>query len=367
MNRSLKIPAIVAAATVGDGVFALPFIFLSAGWLLSVIYLAILAVFVITAHVVYLKTLEKVGEKKRLLGLARTYLGRSGFWTGFLAIVIGLLLTLVAYLILGVKFIGLALPGVSAQAAFIVFWLLISWPVFLDDGHVVDLELLGISCTSAIIFIIFFSAFPQITFAGVPAVNWNNLFLPFGAILFSLAGWTSIEPAYESRKREGRWPEPWRALAGGTLFAALLYIMFAAGIIGSAPNITADTASGLFAWPFWKRELLAILGLVAVSTVYLPISREIKNSLEKDLRWNKIVARLLIVFAPPFLIWLGLDNFLVVVGLVGGIFLSLQYLLIISVGRHALKLSAVKKFFLDLVVFVFVLAAIYSGYSFVVH
>src|SRR5258708_3740553 len=104
-GSGLKIAAIVAAATVGDGGFALPFVFYQAGWLVGVAYLVVLSAFVITAHVVYLKTLEKVGEKERLLGLSKIYLGSGGFWIGFFAIVLGLLLTLVAYLILGTQFI----------------------------------------------------------------------------------------------------------------------------------------------------------------------------------------------------------------------------------------------------------------------
>jgi hypothetical protein len=143
--------------------------------------------------------------------------------------------------------------------------------------------------------------------------------------------------------------------------------MFAAGILGSSSIITPDTASGLAAWPFWKKELLAIMGLVAVGTVYIPISREIRNSLEKDLHWNTIISRGTIIFLPPILIALGLNDFLAVVGLVGGLFLSTQYLLIVSVGRRALTLGPVKKFFLDLAALIFILAAVYAVYHFVVH
>jgi amino acid permease len=368
----------VAAATVGDGVFALPYVFYHAGWLLCLFYLAALSAIVIMAHSVYLATLEKVGEKERLLGLAKRYFGAPGFWTAFFAIVVGLLLTLVAYLILGTQFIHLALPMVRERYAFAVFWALISIPIFLNDSRVAELETAGIVCTSLVIILIFVTAFPHVTFAAAPAVNWRDIFLPFGAILFSLAGWTSIEPAYEARRRmaknfrtiaakEHSYAGAWKALAMGTIFAAVLYAMFAAGILGSTATITADTASGLAQWPFWKKELLAIMGLIAVGTVYMPISREIKNSLEDDLGWSKIISRGTILIFPPLLILLGFNNFLVVVGIVGGLFLSTQYLLIISVGRRALALSRTKKAFLDVAAAIFIIAAIYSIYTFIVR
>jgi len=364
-----KIAGIVAAATVGDGVFALPFIFYQSGWLLSLFYFALLGAMVVSAHILYLKTLEKVGEKERLLGLVRIYLGEGGFWIGLMVIVLGLLLTLVAYLILGAQFIRLAIPGMPPLLPLIIFWIFISLPVFLSDRHVVDLELVGIACSSSVILLIFLTAWPNVTFSGIAAVNTQNLFLPFGAILFSLAGWTSIEPAYESRKKFGRdkGDGAWKALALGTVSAIALYAMFVAGILGSAAQIAPDTVSGLAGWPGWKKEILTVLGLLTVATVYLPISREIKNALEHDLGWSKFASRSLILFAPLALIGLGFNNFLTVVGLVGGAFLSMQYLLIVFVGRHALSLSPVRKFFLDLIAAIFILAAVYEVYVFIVR
>jgi tyrosine-specific transport protein len=365
-NGFWEIAAIITAATFGDGVFALPFVFYQAGWLIALGYLAILATIIVGAHVVYLKTLEKVGEKERLLGLARRYLGDGGFWVGFVAIVLGLLLTLVAYLILGTQFITILFPGSLPGAPLLVFWLFTSLLVLASDRHIVGLELAGIICTSCIVILIFVTAWPHVVFAGIPMINTKNIFLPFGVILFELAGWTGIEPAYESRKRGGRKYDPWRALATGTFVAALLSLIFVTGILGSATHITTDTISGLSSWPIWKRDVLAVLGLCAVATVFMPIAREIKNSLEKDLKWKKTYSRGLIILLPIVCISLGLNNFLVVVGIVGGVFLSTQYLLIVSVGRRALTLSGAKKFLLDVVAGVFVVAAIYQIYSFIV-
>jgi amino acid permease len=377
-----KVAGIVAAATVGDGVFALPFVFYEAGWLLGIIYLAVLGAMVVLAHTVYFETLKKVGEKERLLGLARKYLGAGGFWTGFAAIVFGLILTLVAYLILGMNFIKLGFPHATPGAPLLFFWAFVAVTVFLNDTYIVELELAGITLTALLIVFVFVSAWPDIWFGGLPAFGAPaNFFLPFGAVLFSLAGWTSIEPAYESEKRRaqgaiGAEGAPantpirkgvWRSLAMGSLIAAVLYIMFSVGILGTAGAFTPDTISGLANWATWKKDLVAALGLIAVWTVSMPISREIRNSLERDLGWNKLVSRLIIVFLPLLFVLAGLTNFLVIVGLVGGFFLSTQYLLIISVGRRALALPPLKNFFLDLTAAAFIVAAIYEAWTFVVH
>ncbi len=367
-RRHVKVAAIIAAATIGDGVFALPYVFRESGWAVGLFYLAALSAVVITAHVVYLETLEKTGEKKRLLGLAREHLGAGGFWVGFFAIVVGLLLVLVAYLVLGAGFVRLAAPPLPQFTALIIFWAAVSIPVFLRDERVVELELLGIACTSAVIVFIFATAFPRLTFAGAPPAVAANLFLPFGAVLFALAGWTGVEPAYESRARSGGVAfSPWRGVALGTAFTALLTTMFVTGILGSAPSITPDTVSGLVGWPIWKREVVAALGLFAVWTIFLPISREVKNALEKDLHWHPVAARSTIVILPLLLVGLGINNFFAVVELVGGVFLSLQYLLIVAVGRRALGFAGAKKALLDAVAAVFILGFVYEVWTFVVH
>lgn len=229
------------------------------------------------------------------------------------------------------------------------------------------LELAGILGTTVVIVLIFVTALPHVNFDGAPIVDPKNLFLPFGAVLFSLAGWTGIEPAYESRRRAKRKSDPWIALAAGTIFAAILYALFAAGVLGTATHITPDTISGLGNWPAWKRDIVAVLGILAVATVSMPITREIRNSLEKDLRWNKLGSRVLIIFFPIVCVLAGLNNFLTVVGLVGGLFLSTQYLLIIFIGRHALALSPGKKFTVDTIAFIFIVGAVYQVVSFIVH
>ncbi|HEX4104441.1 MAG TPA: hypothetical protein VHZ04_03145 [Candidatus Paceibacterota bacterium] len=382
-----KVVGIVMAATMGDGAFALPFVFYEAGWFVGILYLAVLGAMVVLAHVTYFETLGKVGEKERLLGLARKYLGAGGFWAGFISIVLGLILTLVAYLILGMHFIQLGFPYVAPSIPLVLFWAFVSATVFLNDTRVVELELVGIVLTSLVVVIIFVTAWPNIFFDGIPAFgNPANFFLPFGAALFSLAGWTAIEPAYEAERvrrnattsgedgGSARESSPtvtraaaWRPLAMGTLLAALLYVMFSAGILGTAGAFTPDTISGLANWATWKKDVIAALGLIAVWTVSMPISREIRNSLERDLGWNKSVSRTVIVFAPLLLVLAGLTNFLVIVGLVGGLFLSTQYLLIVSVGRRVLALSSTRKFFLDLTAAAFVVAAVYEVWTFVIR
>jgi hypothetical protein len=369
--KSFTIAAIVAAATIGEGVFAVPYIIQASGWMVSLGYFVAVIAIVSVAHILYLRTLAAVDEKERLLGLARKYFGRTGFWIGFIAIVVGLLLGFVAYLILGTQFLQILFPGLSSGPALATFWILFACLVWGSEGRIAWFEAVGIALVSFAILFIFFSGHSAVFFDNVPFAVSGGFLLPFGVVIFALAGWTSVEPIYEFayKKEDSRKlvaPATFALFALGTAFAGLLYWLFAAGVIGTVPHVTADTISGIAAWPLWRKDILAAVGLLSVFIVSVPIAREIRGAMEKDLGWKSIVSRAAIVLLPLAAVLSGFNDFLAIIGIAGGVFISTQYLLIISVGRRTLALARREKVLLDIVAIVFICAAVYEIWHFVV-
>jgi amino acid permease len=374
-KKSLTIAAIVAAATIGEGVFAVPYIIATAGWAITLGYFIAVIAIVSVAHILYLRTLAAVDEKERLLGLARKYFGATGFWIGFIAIVVGLLLGFVAYLVLGTQFLQILFPALPSGFALAIFWILLACLVWGSEGRIAWFEGVGIALVSFAILFIFFSGHPAAFFNNVPFAVPGGFLLPFGVVIFALAGWTSVEPVYElayrSNDKSGgkktlALPGAFALFALGTAFAGLLYWLFAAGVIGTVPHVAADTISGIAVWPLWRKDILAAVGLLSVCVVSVPIAREIRGAMEKDLGWNSTFSRAAIVLLPLAAVLLGFKDFLTIVGIAGGVFISTQYLLIISVGRRTLSLSARERFLLDIVAIVFVCAAVYEIWHFVV-
>src|SRR5581483_6960242 len=140
MNRSLRSAAIIAAATIGSGEFALPYVVHRTGWALILFSFAVLGVPVVVAHAVYLRTLERVRERERLLGLAKRYFGPAGFWIGFLAIVIGLFLSFVIFLILGTRFLQIIFPALPYAPALFLFWALIATAALIGNRRAIGWE-----------------------------------------------------------------------------------------------------------------------------------------------------------------------------------------------------------------------------------
>ncbi len=375
--KYVTIAAIVAAATIGEGVFAVPYVIQSSGWLIALGYFIAIIAIISVAHILYLRTLAAVDEKERLLGLARNYFGMTGFWIGFVAIVIGLLLSFVAYLVLGTQFLQILFPGISHGAALGIFWFLLAVLVWGSEGRIAWFEGVGIALVSFAILFIFFSGHPGAVFASVPLAvpGVVNFFLPFGVAIFALAGWTAVEPVYElaykkeivhDGEKQPAIPGAFWLFALGTAFAGLLYWLFAAGVIGTVSHVTSDTISGIASWPVWRKDILAAVGLFSVAVVSVPIAREIRGAMEKDLGWNSYLSRAIIILLPLGAVLLGFNNFLAIVGLAGGVFISTQYLLILSVGRRTLALARREKVLLDVVAIAFILAAVYEIWHFVV-
>ena len=369
MEKKIEIGAIVAAATIGQGVFALPYVIQRSGWAVSLIWFAGLIAAVAFAHAIYLRVLAAEDEKMRLLGLARRHLGIAGFSAGLAAIVVGLLLGFVAYLVLGMRFLSVLIPGIQPSVALGVFWAVLALLIWRSGGRIAWLEVGGIALVACAILFIFFTGRPDLAFANIPAASPQEFFLPFGAVLFALAGWTSVEQVYEIVRGKGvSHPSAifW-TLAGGTAFAALLYWLFALGAIGGAGRVAADTVSGIAGWPVWRKEVLAVVGLAAACAVSIPTARELRNVFEKDLGWSAMGSRAVIVLVPLAAVLAGFTNFLAIVSIAGGVFIAGQYLLIVAVGRRALVLTLWEKVFLDIVAVVFAAAAVYEIATFVVH
>lgn len=356
---------LLVATTLGVGVFSLPYIFSKAGWGIGLLYLVVLAGVVIWSHSLYSRILDLDQGTGHLLGLARRHLGRGGYALAFVAILAGLVLALVAYLVIGAQFTRFTFPALTPGLALFVFWLFCVFPLVMGLRWLVGLEFFGALLMGAIILFVFVSGAPLALFARAPVVDLEHIFLPFGAILFSLAGWTAVEPMHEYERKSGLRGKLLLSLTLGTGAATLLSALFVLGIVGSVGTVTEDTVSGLAAWPLWKQGLLSLFGLFAIWTSYVPIGLEIKNSLTESALLRG-AGFFLAVFLPLALVLSGFDSFLRVIGLAGGAFLSVQYLLIFMLGKKLLPLARGARWGVNAVMFLFLLAAMYEVYYFVI-
>ena len=347
---------LLAGTVIGAGVFALPYLFVRSGLGIGFLTLAAGALAYVLLHLLYADLILRAPGEHRFPGYARMYLGRAPFWLSIAMTVLEMIFVMTIYLILSVSFLNLIaagpdlvnphttdlhpwLSGVGVKL--LIFWLLGSLAIFLSIRRLAISEFLVTAAMVAIIGAIFFLGIGDVgrivelkLFTG-----FSNMLLPLGAALFALSGRVAIpslvayfrERAIDHGRRALR-----RAIVAGTLVPAGLYAFFVLGILGLSPSVSEDAISGLVgAVPSLLLAAIGVLGLLSLWSSYIVVGLDVANILRYDLKFSPATRIALVVGGPLLLYLMGFQEFIPLVGFVGGIFLALEGILIVTMWLKA--------------------------------
>lgn len=361
--KELIIPAgLLSSLIIGAGMFSLPYLFSQAGMLAGLGYLAIFGVVMAVVHLMYAEVIQGTEGDHRFVGYARIYLGNFGFYASFLTTVIGLVLSLLIYLVLSSSFIKIILPGLDATAAAIVFWALGTVPIILGVKKFADLGFavtLAMIAAIAAIFIFGVSSFDA---RNITLVNWSGVYLPFTAVLFSLAGRSAISSIkkYLAENNLSAAKFDW-AIFLGTFAPAALYAIFAIGVIGLSKGVPSpDAVSGLIGLPMAMLIIFAILGVLSLWTSYIFLGFEFKDILSSDFKIKGALAAISAAVLPLALYFFGLNDFIRLIGISGGVFLAAESIMVVLMWSKLKKQDLVPRLCAITIVFVFLAALIYE-------
>lgn len=350
MYKKLILPASILAETIiGAGMFALPYVFTLSGISLGLIYLLFFGGVLILIHLMYADIILRTPENHRLMGYAKFYFGKSGFWSSLIITVLGGLFILTAYLILSISFIDVLAPSLPDIYKMLIFWAMASLPVFLGINKLAKSELFVLFGTISIVLILFgfsFSGLPKLVNV-YPLFNADYLFFPFGIILFSMFGRSAIPAVLGYFRSNGESPAgvKWPIILG-TVAPIIIYVLFVFAILGLSDIVSEDSVLGLVGQlPFFVLAMLALLAIIELWSTYVVIARDIKKSLEHDLNFTPIISGTMIVGLPLIVYFLGFQNFIKLVDYVGSIFIGLEGILIILIWRKISKIEAEHKIF----------------------
>ncbi len=367
MNRvtTLEQGGILIATTIGAGIFSLPWVLVHVGWVSFTGLLLLLGVIVASTELLYWRVINGEEGGVRLVGLARRHLGRAGAFLAAIGIFGGLLAALLAFLILGSRFLNFSVP-IADGNAIVIFWVLAAWPALLGIRQFAKMETAGSVAKCLLIVTVFLMLWGGVSFHipafGAGPVGLAALAGAFGAILFALSGWNAVEPMTALAPGRPRRGVVWVGLG----LVAILYILFSVSIGASVPaSEVAPDAISSFGGNHWHTFMLALLGLIAVWSAYSPVAVELQNTLADDCGVPAPLARALVLVAPPILVLGGVRNILTVIAVGGGVFVAIQYLTILLVGLRALKLKGFPRLLAMLGILVFTLAAAAEIYRFI--
>ncbi|OGY60780.1 MAG: hypothetical protein A3G58_02215 [Candidatus Colwellbacteria bacterium RIFCSPLOWO2_12_FULL_46_17] len=356
--KEVVLPAgLLSSAIIGAGVFALPFVFYQAGFLIGLFYLTLFTVAFTAVHRMYAEVIENTEGRHGFVGYARIYFKKWGFATAIITTAIGFTLTLVAYVILAGEFIGLMSPRLGELAPFI-FWAVGSLSVIIPMKRFANLEF-GLSLAMCLIIIVLFAV--GVSYGEVHRVRLLNppsFFAPYGVVLFALAGRAAISAIYEyyERRKISKAKLP-TAITIGTIIPAVVYVLFIIGVLSiSGGSVTEDALSGLGEIARSLLLLVGTLGLFALWTSYFILAREVKGIFVYDLKLGKVLSILAVVVLPIWLYTSGLTSFIGLLAIVGGVFLAIDSIMAILMYSKikGWKLSTIALFI------VFAIGALYE-------
>jgi len=338
---------LLAGTIIGSGIFALPFLFSGLGLGLSGALLLIFCGLFIGLHLMYGDIVLQEKAPHRLAWFARKTYGSVGYGVAFLVYILQLFLGLTIYIVLVPSFLRMVLPELNPIVGILGFWFLASLPGFVSNKKVALAEFIAMIGIIVVAILVAIKGVPFLGGVDVTAIITTPLALlvPFGALLYSNSGITAIPTIVhyfkDEHEKKSKSKNP---IIIGTLIPAILYLAFIAGVWGiahiSGVPISEDGVSGIIGWlPLWMVRGIGALGLLTLWSSYFPAVLDLKESLSFDVRIGGVLAGVLVLFVPILLYFAGLQNFIWLINIVGGLFLGVEGLLIIFLWRSIKKKS----------------------------
>ena len=333
---------LLSGTIIGAGVFALPYVFKTAGLGLGIFYLILGGLIYAFIHLLYADIIVRTPGEHRFVGYVERYLGSGFRWLAILMAVLEMVFVMTIYLVLSASFVNLIFGGLGIYKV-LAFWILGSLAIFLSLKRLALLEFLiawGMILIIVLIFILGLGNLPRLeSQPWTPDISYA--LLPLAPILFALGGRVAIPSVVKYFRLPGVGHNHAfikKTVIAGTLIPALVYGFFVFGILGLTDNVTEDAVTGLVSRISPALLLvMGVLGLLALWSSYIVVGLDVNYTLLYDLKAERFSRLLLVVAAPLVLYFVSSQDFLGLVSFVGGIFLALEGIFIIFMWLRAGK------------------------------
>jgi tyrosine-specific transport protein len=330
--------ATLAGTIIGVGFFSLPYLASRVGFWTVLIYFLVLGSLVTLVHLIFGELVLKTPDFKRLPGFAKLYLGTVGEKVALFSTILGLVGSVLAYIIVGGEFLtNLLSPALGGGNLLytVLYFSAGAILIFFGIKAISKIEFWGLILFFVILFFLFLKGIPFISqtnlFSGFRkfSPNIRELFLPYGPILFSLWGAAVIPELEEMLNLDKKMLKKIISLA--LLIPIVIYLIFIFFVVGVTGYQTTEVAliglkdylgSGVVGLSF-------IFGIITTFTSFIAIGLSLKNILRYDLKFDKTSAWAISCFFPFILFLLGIKNFISVISFIGGVALGIDGILIL--------------------------------------
>lgn len=340
MEKSFIAITALIGTIIGAGILGLPYAIQKTGFFPGIVIMLCIAVMIILSKLYLGEITLRTKTNHQLSGYAEKYLGKKGKYLMFYSLAFGIYSALLAYLIGESESLSYLIFG-SSQYAFycgVAFWLLMSIFVYSGISSLRKGEPIGVILTIITVISIAVFTANKINLANLSYMNWNNIFAPFGVILFAFLGFSAIP---EVKRLLGKNTSKMKkVILTATITAFVIYAVFTAAVLGFKGSETPEIATLALGIPF------VVLGMITMFTAYLALSVAFMDNLIYDFRKSKPIAWLYTIGIPIFLFailsFLKLTDFIKIIGIGGVISGGVTAILILAMIKRA-KLKGARK------------------------
>lgn len=366
--------ATLVGSTVGVGLYGIPFAVQKATFGVGFLFFIFVGGMVLITNLLYGEVILRTHQRHQFVGYVRTYLGpwakrinTFNFWIAVYGALTGIII--ISGDFLAVLF-GSLLPF-SPLIWSTIFIVVAS--CMLAGG------LKTIARFDFLMMFVFGIVLVSISGIGSFHLNLSNFnfgitrywFLPFGVLLFAMNGITGIPLMREMLiGSEGKMK---KSIIVGTTIPLILFFIFTLVVVGvSGETVSPDAVSGLRgSLGAWIVVVGSLFGFMTSSTIFLNLGTALKESLHQDFHFNSKISWIFVSIVPYALFLSGVRNFIDVIGLVGGVAVSIDSIILIFIYVKARKKGKrmpeysfrVPNFVLYLLMLLFVFGALYTLFS----
>ncbi len=356
--------SILAGTMIGAGLFALPYITTQVGSGVILLYFLFLGLISIAIHHFFGQLALRTEDNLRFPSFAGIHLGPWAKKLTTCTGIIGLSGSILAYIILGGEFLSGIFGDVVGGGPFeysLLYWAIGAAFIFFGIKAIEKVEFLGIVGFLMVLFLILVRGWGDINpslFLEVGEGFSGDLFLPYGAVLFSLWGAAlipEVEEELTGEKEKLKWVAP-----VGIGLAVLIYLFFIFVVVGiTGAETSKEGILGLVDHlDNGVVGLALVFGILATFTSFVTLGLTLKKILWYDLGVHEKIAWAVVTFIPITAFVIGLDDYIQVISFVGATLLAIDATLITIMYQK--YRPAKYKLLTYPIILVFVLGIIYN-------
>ncbi|MDD5606852.1 MAG: aromatic amino acid transport family protein [Candidatus Pacebacteria bacterium] len=364
LKKCIYATSILGGTIVGVGLFSLPYVAGQIGFGLFLVYFLVLGALVSVIHLLFGEVALKTPDFLRFSAYARIHLGKKGESVASTSVIISLFGSLIAYAIVGGKFLSEIFSPVFGGGDFfyiLFYFFLGALIIYFGIKAISKLEFWGLFLFILALFLIALKSISHFEFSNLAiALNPRDLFLPYGPIIYAMWGAPLISESEEILGKDKKYLR--KVIIASMIIPLIIYLFFTVLILGISGKTIAPEAlinlGSVLGPNIYKIGLL--FGFLTTITSFIALGLTLKKIFWYDYKINKNISWALTSFVPLFFFLLGFQNFIDIISFIGAVFLGILGILIILMYQKIKKNALKVKLLTMPLIFIFILGIIYQ-------